>query len=178
MTSEPLGWLPPPTNWNVKFKDGKKLIVKKNKDDNNTIDLVSIYGSVYGIYQEDRKPPSDIKPQYYWIVQTEMFIDLKTTIRLRLGMFFTLNKNAEVLDVLSEGGIINITKDITDISQYLYSEYQGEITYTIEKVDDKDFNASVSGSIFRVESNQSGSCYLVARQSIYTSRVELKWKAL
>ena len=74
--------------------------------------------------------------------------------------------------------IINITKDITDISQYLYSEYQGEITYTIEKVDDKDFNASVSGSIFRVESNQSGSCYLVARQSIYTSRVELKWKAL
>ena len=42
-------------------------------------------------------------------------------------------------------------------------------------MDDKDFNASVSGSIFRVESNQSGSCSLVARQNNYTSRVELKW---
>jgi hypothetical protein len=171
-----VSWLPPPTNWNVKIKDGKKLIVKKNKDDINSIDLVNIYGSVYGIYEEDRKPPSDITPIYYWIVQTDMFIDLKTTIRLRLGMFFTLNKNAEVLDVLSEGEQINITKDITDISQYLYSEYQGEITYTIEQVEGKYFNASVSGSILKVDSNKSGGCYLVARQSIYTSRVELKWE--
>jgi hypothetical protein len=165
-------WLPPPINWNVKIKDGKKLIVKKNKDDINTIDLANIYGSVYGIYEENVNSGQGLlgKTNNQWIIQKDMFINLNSTIRLR-RLFFTLN----------EGEQINITKDITDISQYLYSAYQGEITYAIENVDDKDFNASLSGSIFRVESKESGSyksgsCYLVARQNNYTSRVELKWE--
>jgi len=53
-------------------------------------------------------------------------------------MFFTLNKTVSVpvpLPVKRPESIINISKSITDISQYLYSDdYEGKITYNIEKV--------------------------------------------
>jgi hypothetical protein len=172
LTSETPSWLPTPTNWNVKIKDGKKLIVKKNKDDIDTIDLVSIYGSVYGIYEENFGGGWS-GPKYKWTVQKDMFIDLNSTMRLKIQrMFFTVDK-------------IKLTERVTNLTtlkQYLKIPFSfiNEPSYKITSTDNQNFNASLSGSTLTLSSYYSGGCLLIAEVndafgSHHTTTVKLYW---